>query len=113
MKAIPILAAASLTLSACAADPDTVAPAYVSPMAFDAYDCRALRAEAVRLSDRIAQVTGQQEAAAAADATNAVIAAVTFWPALLWIGSGDVSPELARLRGEAEALQAAAVRKGC
>jgi hypothetical protein len=113
MKPLLLAAAAATALSACAADPATIAPAYVSPATFDAYDCRALRAEAARLSARLAEVTGQQEAAVAADATNAVIAAVIFWPALLWIGSGDVGPELARLRGEAEALQSAATRKGC
>lgn len=110
----PILAcAAALTLAACAPDPAGVAPAWVSPAAFAGLDCRALTAEAGRLSARIATVTGQQHEAATADATNAVIAALIFWPAILFIGGDDQSAELARLRGEAEALQSAARDRGC
>jgi hypothetical protein len=44
---------------------------------------------------------------------DAVDAAFIFWPALFLSGGDDQSPELARLRGEAEALQAAATARGC
>lgn len=101
------------SLAACAADPATVAPAYVSPVAYSGLDCRALTAEAARLNARIAAVTGQQQEAANADAANAVVAALIFWPALFLIGGDDQSPELARLRGEAEAIQSAAIARGC
>jgi hypothetical protein len=113
MKPFHLATAAAFTLAACAADPATVAPAYVSPVAYAGLDCRALAAEATRLNARIATVTGQQQDAAAADAANAFVAAFIFWPALFLIGNDDQSPELARLRGEAEALQAAATARGC
>lgn len=113
MKPFYLATAAALTLAACAPDPATVAPAYVSPVAYAGLDCRALTAEASRLNARIATVTGQQQEAAAADTANAVVAALIFWPALFLIGGDDQSPELARLRGEAEALQAAANARGC
>lgn len=113
MKPFYLATAAALTLAACAPDPATIAPAYVSPAAYAGLDCRALSSEAARLNARIATVTGQQQDAAAADTANAVVAALIFWPALFLIGGDDQSPELARLRGEAEALQAAANARGC
>jgi hypothetical protein len=113
MHKIILSGVAALALAGCAADPASIAPAYVSPTAYSAYDCRAMQGEAQRLNARIVTVTGQQQDAAAADTANAVVAALIFWPALFMIGSGDQSAELARLRGEAEALQAAAIAKGC
>lgn len=110
----PILALTAVaTLAACAPDPSTVAATYVSPVAYGGLTCSQLNAEAARLSARLAEVTGKQEAAAVSDAVDAVVSAFIFWPALLWIGSKDQSPELARLRGEAEALQSAATARGC
>ena len=110
----PILAfAAVASLAACAPDPSTVEATYVSPVAYSGLTCRELNAEAARLSARLAEVTGKQEVAAASDAANALVAAVIFWPAIFWVGSGDQSPELARLRGEVEALQSAATARGC
>jgi hypothetical protein len=108
-----LAATAALALAACAADPATIAPAYVSPVAYSTYDCRALNAEAVRLNARLSQVTGQQQAAADNDAAMAAVALVLFWPAIFAMGNGDQSAELARLRGEAEALQSAAIARGC
>jgi hypothetical protein len=101
-------ALAALVLAGCAADPATIAPAYVSPTAYTGLDCSAMNAEAARLSARLATVTGQQQDAAESDAALTAVTLILFW-----IGNGDQSAELARLRGEAEALQAAAVQRGC
>jgi hypothetical protein len=104
---------AAITLSACAADPDSIAPAYVSPMLYDSYTCAQLNREAQRLSGQLAQVTNQQQQAANNDAAMTAVTLVLFWPALFAIGGGDQSGELARLRGEAQAIQQAAIQKGC
>lgn len=113
MHKIILSGVAAVALAGCAADPASIAPAYVSPIAYAGLDCGALSAEAARLNARLATVTGQQQDAAAADTANAVVAALIFWPALFLIGGDDQSPELARLRGEAEALQSAAIAQGC
>lgn len=113
MKLPALAAAAAITLAACAPDPATVAPSYVSPTAYAGITCPQLNAEATRLSARLAQVTGDQQAAAEADAVNTAISLILFWPAVFFVGGGDQSAELARLRGEAEALRIAAMEKGC
>jgi hypothetical protein len=113
MHRTALATAAALGLAACAADPATVAPAYVSPVIYSGYDCRQLNAEAARLSARLSAVTGQQQEAANNDAAMTAITLILFWPAMFAIGGGDQSAELARLKGEAEALQAAANARGC
>lgn len=113
MRHLPLAAAAALGLAACAPDPSTVAPAYISPTAYAGLSCDALNAEAARLASRVSQVTGEQQQAASADAAMTALSLVLFWPAVFWIGTDDRSDELARLRGEAEALRLAALQRGC
>ena len=105
---------AVLALSACAQSPDTVAPAPVSVVAFSAMSCRQLQAEAVRLNDDVARLTGQQQQKATNDAVAMGVGMLLFWPALFALGAGsDVAPQLAQAKGQAEAIQAAARQKGC
>lgn len=113
VRATALATVAALTLAGCAADPASIAPAYVSPVAYSGLDCRAMNEEAARLSARLAAVIGQQQEAAESDAALTAVTLILFWPAIFWIGGGDQSEELARLRGEAEALQAAATQRGC
>jgi hypothetical protein len=108
-----LAAVAALGLAACAPDPNTVAPAYISPTAYAGLSCAALNGEAQRINARVAQVAGQQAQAASNDAAMTAVTLILFWPAAFMLGSGDQSAELARLRGEAEALRMAALQKGC
>jgi hypothetical protein len=113
MKPTIIAAVAALGLAACAPDPNTVAPAYISPTAYAGLACTALNAEAQRITARVAQVAGQQAQAASNDAAMTAVTLVLFWPAVFMLGNNDQSAELARLRGEAEALRLAALQRGC
>jgi hypothetical protein len=104
---------AAATLSACADAPEAVAPAYVSSGIFAEYSCSALNAEAQIISRQLAAATGRQQAAADNDATMTAVSLILFWPAVFWIGNNDGSAELAQIKGTAEAIRGAAVRKGC
>ena len=112
MKFVKIIAALPL-LAACAAQPETIAPAYVSPAAYSTMSCAQLNAEAARVSSRLSAATGQQAQQANNDAAMTAVALVLFWPAAFAIGNKDQSGTIAQLRGEAEALQSAATRRGC
>ena len=106
--------AAALALTACAQSPDEIAAAPVSAAAYSSMSCRQLQAEAVRLNDEVARLTGQQQQKANTDAVAMGVGMVLFWPALFALGSGsDVGPQLAQAKGQAEAIQAAARQKGC
>ena len=109
-----LVVAGSLLTAGCAPAPTDVAPAPVSAAAYSGLSCRQLRDEAIRLNDQVATLTGQQQRKASNDAVAMGVGMVLFWPALFALGaSGDVSPQLAQAKGQAEALQAAARQKGC
>ena len=113
MKALPLVAAAALTLSACAPAPGDIAAAYVSPTAFAGRTCASLANDATALNARLAAATGQQQAAADSDAMMMGIGMLILWPALLAVGHNDQSPAISQMMGEAEAIRSAADARGC
>lgn len=113
MKKIILALTTAATLSACAAQPEAIAPAYISPAAYSGMTCQQLNADAARINARLASATGQQARQADNDATMTAVALLLFWPAAFAIGGNDQSGTIAQLRGEAEAIQAAAIRRGC
>ena len=111
-KTITALTAAA-SIAGCASQPDQIAASYVSPTAYQGMSCGSLNAEAQRVNARLVQTTGQQQEAANNDAAVTAVALVLFWPAAFFIAGKDSSAELARLKGEADGIQAAAIRAGC
>lgn len=101
------------SLGGCASSPESITASYVSPLQYQSYDCDQITQEMYRITRRVQEVTGVQSSKASGDAV-AVTASLLFWPALLFLAAGeDKSAELARLKGEAEALEQAAVQKKC
>jgi len=100
-------------LAGCASQPDQIAASYVSPTAYQGMSCGTLNAEAQRVNAQLVQTTGQQQTAANSDVAMTAVALVLFWPAAFFIAGQDSSAELARLKGEAKGIQAAAIRAGC
>ncbi|WP_295544477.1 hypothetical protein [uncultured Thiohalocapsa sp.] len=107
-------AVVALAFSAgCATPPDKVSAAYVSPMQYSAYSCGQIEGELRRVQRQLVQVTGAQQKEANKDAIAMGVGLVVFWPALFFLAGDDQKAELARLKGEYEALQSAAIRKDC
>ena len=100
-------------LYGCATRPENVSAAYVSPLQYHAYDCDQVQGELVRVNRHVMEVTGQQQGAADKDAVALGVGLVLFWPALFVMAGGDKSDELARLKGEYDALEQVAVLKKC
>jgi hypothetical protein len=105
---------AAFGLGGCASSSDKITASYVSPMQYESFNCRQLAEEAQRVSARAAAAAGAQDSQATKDAVATTVAVVVFWPALFMIG-GDKqnAAELARLKGEMEAVEQASVRKQC
>jgi hypothetical protein len=98
----------------CASKAENITAAYVSPLQYQKYDCRQLAEEASRISARAQQVAGVQDAKATNDAVATGVGVVIFWPALFLIkGDSTTAAELARLRGEIEAIERVAIEKKC
>lgn len=105
---------AALALSACAQSPDQISTASVSPMLYSGLNCTQIQGEANRINTRLTEITGNQQQAANSDAVMMGVGLILFWPSLFFIGHHeDHAPEIARLRGETEALQTAAQERRC
>jgi hypothetical protein len=115
MRKKPALCCAlSVLLAGCASSAAEIKPAYVSPLQYQTLTCEQIGAEAERVSRRAAEVSGVQETNKTNDALLTAGAIVLFWPAAFFVkGDGPTAAELARLKGEFEALEQTANVKNC
>ena len=112
-KSIAALVASGI-LTACATAGKDVASSYVSPMQYANYDCDQLRAESMRISGRVNQLTGRLDEAASNDKAIAGVGMILFWPALFALGgTKQQEAELSRLKGEYDAIETTATTKKC
>ncbi|MEM9107536.1 MAG: hypothetical protein AAGC96_17965 [Pseudomonadota bacterium] len=109
----PIIAALSL-ISGCASQPGAVTASYVSPTVYASSSCQQITEERARIAEKVAEVAGEQQKKATGDAVAVGVGVVVFWPALFLLAAGkDKEAELASLKGNYDALNAAGVQKGC
>jgi hypothetical protein len=104
---------ASFLLSGCAASSDSISAQYVSPVHYQSYNCNQIRGEMSRVSRRVNEVTGVQDAQRSKDSVALGVGLVLFWPALFFMIGSDKKEELGRLKGEYEALEQIAIKKEC
>ena len=114
MNRIITAASACVLLVGCATSPKDIAPAYVSPILYQNLSCDQLAQEAARVSQAAAVASGAQQDQASKDAVMTTVGVVLFWPSLFFIG-GDKgnAAELARLKGEMQAIEQANIAKNC
>lgn len=113
-KAVSAALAGALALGGCASRPDDIAAAYVSPLPYQQLTCEQLAAEAQRVSTSAVAAAGAQSQQAANDAVATTIAVVVFWPAAFLIkGDNAKAAEVARLKGEMQAIEQASIAKSC
>jgi hypothetical protein len=104
----------ALAVGGCATASKDIAPQSVSPLAFQGFDCDQLSAELGRISRRTLELGGRLDQAASNDVALTTVGVVLFWPALFFLGgTRNQEAEYGRLKGEADALQQAAVLKRC
>jgi len=114
MSATALACSLALGVSACAKNPGDIAAAYVSPLGYESYSCEQLAAEAQRVSSRAAQVMGVQQDKAQGDAVAVGVGLILFWPALFFVkGNGATEGEIARLKGEMDAIEQVSIHKEC
>lgn len=115
MKRLIVLAGiAAVGLVGCAEKAENVTAAYISPLAYQGFSCRQISQEATRVSARVGEISGVQNKKAKDDAVATGIALVVFWPAAFFIkGDKQTAAELARLKGELEALEQTSIQKNC
>ena len=103
-----------MTISSCASRPKDIKASYVSPVPYESMSCEQLRAEAQRLTQSATAANKVQENKAGADAAAVTVGMVLFWPALFMTRGDDASAaEVARLKGEMNALESVSNTKNC
>jgi hypothetical protein len=81
---------------------------------YDAYTCPQLGEEAQRVSSRAAQASGVQDQKSTNDAVAMGVGLIIFWPAMLLTkGNDENTAELARLKGQMDAIEQVSIRKKC
>ncbi|MEL7462941.1 MAG: hypothetical protein AAFN79_02675 [Pseudomonadota bacterium] len=114
MKPFISVALSAAIVSGCASSAKNVEAAYASPTPYKALSCDELVAERGRLQERVAEVAIAQDNKAGGDTVAVAAAVIVFLPAVAFLAAGeDKSPELARLKGEFDAVTEVAVEKDC
>ena len=97
----------------CASKSSDIQSSYVSPMKFNSYSCSQLEQEYARLLTKSSSINAQQDSIATKDAVATGVGLVVFWPALFFIDTDDHKEEVARLKGELEAVESSSIQKNC
>ena len=115
MKAAALVVFSGLGfLVGCAPQPENVVASYVSPNTYSNYSCKQIISERNVVVGKVNELNGIQEKKANDDAVAVGVATVLFWPAAFLIAGGsDVSPQLATMKGNYDALTAAGKAKNC
>ncbi|WP_245256691.1 hypothetical protein [Hyphomicrobium denitrificans] len=110
MKSTPLgIAIFALFVSACAKSPDSIAPAYISEVGYQNWSCPQLAEESNRLSAALSSASIQQENAR----TNDTVGVILIGLPVSSLSGDNIAPEIARLKGETEAVRKASMSKGC
>jgi hypothetical protein len=109
------IAAVGLVIATgCATKSTDIAPAYVSPTLYSNWTCPQLAEEARRVSARAALAAGAQDSNRSSDQVLTTVSVIVFWPALFALnGDGPQAQEVARLKGEMQAVEEASIRNNC
>lgn len=109
-----MLALSLVALSACATRSENIPAAYISPVQYQSFTCKQIGEEAARLSGRTTQAAAVQDKKASKDAAGMAVGLLVLWPMLLFNeGDGAEAVEVARLKGEMDALEQASIAKKC
>lgn len=109
MKPHLIALAASVALGACAKHADRIEPAYVATGKYDGWSCERIGPEAERLVAELERKTASQNKTRSRDIAGVLLIGL---PVSSMRGDA-VAPEVARLKGEVNAIRSASLSKGC
>lgn len=108
------VSALAAVLAGCASASSDIAPAYISPVAYQQYTCPQLAQEAQAVSQRAAALSGAQDQKRTNDTIATTAAVVIFWPAAFLVG-GDkqTAADLSQMKGQMIAIEQASNQKRC
>ena len=99
----------AIVMAGCAKNPESIAPAYVSPMIYQNWSCAQLAAEHERLNAALATASDQQRKAR----TNDIVGVALIGLPVSSLSGDNIASQIARLKGEKEAVRKVMIRKNC
>ena len=91
-KLIGISMLVILTFSGCAQKSSSIKATYASSMKYEKYSCNELGSEITKITQRAAEISGQQDSTATKDAVVMTVGLVVFAPALLFLAQVNIMP---------------------
>lgn len=106
-----VLAAVAVVcfVAGCAKTPESISPAYVSDVGYRSWSCANLAGEQQRLASALASASTEQSQARTTDIVGVVLIGIP----VSSLSGGNIAPQIARLKGEQEAVRKAMLSKGC
>lgn len=104
--ALIVLAA---SVAACAKKPESIAPAYVSPVTYSTMSCDQMRSEAVRVDNALVRASAQQNEARQSDTLGVIFLGLP----VSSLSGGNVADQIAHLKGQKETLGQTQISQNC
>lgn len=98
-----------LGLAGCAAPPESIAPAYVSPVPYQSYSCKQLGEESQRLDSAYSTAAAEQTKARQDDTMGVILLGL---PVSSMSGE-NVAPQVAQIKGQQQTVQQMMIAKNC
>jgi len=109
MRNIFVAAIAAFAVAGCAKAPESISASYVSEVGYLNWTCEQLAMEVTRMSAAYSTAAQQQEKAR----TNDVVGVILIGLPVSSMSGDNIAPEIARLKGEQEAIRKAMIAKQC
>lgn len=109
MRKLCAAALAGLVMAGCAKAPESITASYVSEVGYLNWTCEQLAMEVTRMSAAYSTAAQQQEKAR----TNDVVGVILIGLPVSSMSGDNIAPEIARLKGEQEAVRKAMISKQC
>ncbi len=109
MYRVTVILAAAALVTACAATPESIAPAYVSDLQFQSLTCDQLVEETTRVEQALSQASAQQNRARSNDTWGVILLGLP----VSSLSGGNVAEQIAQLKGYQVALAKQRNLKNC
>jgi hypothetical protein len=108
MRIVAFISAA-LAVAACAKSPDSISAAYISDVTYRSLTCQDLAVESARVNQALSRASTQQENARSNDTVGVLLIGIP----VSSLSGDNIAPEIARYKGELEAINRVQAQKRC
>lgn len=109
MRKLGAVVITAISVAGCASSPERIAPADVSEIPYLSWSCQQLDEESARLGAALATASEKQKKASENDALGVFLIALP----VASMSGDDIEPEVARLKGEIEAVRRTSIKNNC